>query len=75
MKNEMNKVNLWDDLTSIHLYYLTPWCFLGDFNTISGSHEHRGRVAYNRSIFLDFIGWIYQNNLVDLETIRAFFLL
>jgi hypothetical protein len=34
--------DLWCSLSNVHSQYPLPWSFIGDFNTIIGSHEHRG---------------------------------
>lgn len=45
-----------------------PWIFIGDFNAISGAHEHKGKCAPNKPQFIDFQVWHSQNSLVDLRT-------
>jgi hypothetical protein len=41
--NYLTRRILWNNLDSLQAQHALPWCFIGDFNAIIGSHEHRGR--------------------------------
>jgi hypothetical protein len=69
----LQRRNLWNVLSQIQSQHLLPWCFLGDFNTILGSHEYRGNFIPARLPMLDFQNWSDSNNLVHLHTHGAFF--
>jgi hypothetical protein len=69
----MNRRNLWNALTQVHSQYLFPWCYMGDFNTILGSHEYRGNSTPARLPMLEFQNWTDQNHLFHLPTHGAFF--
>jgi hypothetical protein len=38
----LHRRNLWSALSQIQSQHNLPWSYLGDFNTILGSHEYRG---------------------------------
>ncbi|XP_058783218.1 uncharacterized protein LOC131657884 [Vicia villosa] len=66
--------SLWCDLSLIHKNHLdVPWSFIGDFNSIFGAHEHRGRHSPNKSHMIDFKFWTDHNNLLEILTKGAFF--
>jgi hypothetical protein len=69
----LQRRNLWNALTQIHSLHMLPWCYLGDFNTILGSHEYRGNSTPARITMTDFQNWIDSNNLIHLQTHGAFF--
>ncbi|GAU40165.1 hypothetical protein TSUD_292700 [Trifolium subterraneum] len=64
---------LWSKITNIQSQNPLPWCCIGDFNTIIGSHEHRGSSTPARTPMLDFQHWSDSNNLLHLPTQGAFF--
>jgi hypothetical protein len=64
---------LWSKITNVQSQYPLPWCCIGDFNTIMGSHEHRGSSTPARTPMLDFQHWSDSNNLLHLPTQGAFF--
>jgi exonuclease III len=45
-----------------------PWCFIGDFNTILGTHEYRGAHTPSSTPMTDFLDWTDSNSLVHLPT-------
>lgn len=45
--HHINRRNLWLDISSL-LNNHVPWCIIGDFNAISGSHEHKGSHTPNK---------------------------
>ncbi|PNY16800.1 ribonuclease H, partial [Trifolium pratense] len=50
-----------------------PWCFIGDFNTILGAHEHNGAASPSRQPIEDFQTWTDSNFLIHLDTSGAFY--
>lgn len=38
------------DLSKLIVDHPFPWSYIGDFNCISGAHEHMGSLSLNRSI-------------------------
>jgi len=40
--NHLHRRMLWNKLQAIQNQYHIPWCFIGDFNSILGAHEHKG---------------------------------
>jgi hypothetical protein len=64
---------LWSALSQIQSQHMLPWSFIGDFNTIIGSHEYRGNSTPARTPMLDFQNWTDSNNLIHLQTHGAFF--
>jgi hypothetical protein len=66
--NYITRRNLWQSLTSLHSQYSLPWCLIGDFNSILGAHEHRGRVNPSRIPIQDFQSWTDVNNFIHLPT-------
>ncbi|KAK2401272.1 hypothetical protein QL285_050878 [Trifolium repens] len=69
----LRRRNLWIALSQIQSQHLLPWCFLGDFNTILGSHEYRGNSFPARLPMSEFKNWTDTNNLIHLQTHGAFF--
>ena len=45
-----------------------PWCSIGDFNDILGSHEHRGATPPATAPMNDFFDWSDSNNFHHLPT-------
>jgi len=45
-----------------------PWCAIGDFNSILGSHEHRGACQPIRAPMNEFCDWSNINNFIHLPT-------
>jgi len=66
--NYLTRRNLWDNLSHMLLNHQIPWCFLGDFNTILGAHEHRGALTPTRIPMEDFVNWSETNQLIHLPT-------
>lgn len=64
---------LWNSLNLLQSQHFMPWCFLGDFNSILGAHEHRGRTAPSRIPMEEFKLWTDSNNLIHLPTRGAEF--
>ncbi|KAK2443571.1 hypothetical protein QL285_014660 [Trifolium repens] len=69
----LRRRNLWIALSQIQSQHLLPWCFLGDFNTILGSHEYRGNSFPARLPMSEFKNWTDTNNLIHLQTHGSFF--
>jgi len=44
---------------------------MGDFNSIMGTHEHRGFHSPARASIEDFQAWTSSNNLIHLPTVGA----
>jgi len=55
---------LWETLTLIQTNHLLPWCMIGDFNTILGSHEQRSNFRPLTTPIHDFQTWTDTNNLI-----------
>ncbi|GAU46447.1 hypothetical protein TSUD_402140 [Trifolium subterraneum] len=64
---------LWTKLQTLQSQNILPWCLLGDFNTIVGSHEYRGAHVPANIPMEDFLNWSDSNHLVHLPTKGAFF--
>jgi hypothetical protein len=64
---------LWQTLTDLQHQYHNPWCFIGDFNTIMGAHEHSGNINPTRQPIDDFQHWTDSNFLIHLATSGAYF--
>lgn len=45
---------LWSKLNTLQAQYQIPWNFIGDFNTILGTHEHHGYFPQARPPMIDF---------------------
>jgi len=65
--NYIHRRQLWQSLES-HQNQTIPWCSIGDFNSILGSHEHRGAFPPARGPMNDFSDWSDNNNLFHLPT-------
>jgi hypothetical protein len=66
--NYQTRKNLWTKLNYLQSLHDLPWCFIGDFNVILGSHEHRGRTPPPRLPMEDFKQWTDTYNLIHLPT-------
>ncbi|WJX67281.1 hypothetical protein P8452_51760 [Trifolium repens] len=64
---------LWQCLSNLQQQFIHPWCFIGDFNTILGAHEHNGAAIPARNSIDDFQSWSDSNLLMHLPTTGAFF--
>ncbi|WJX67284.1 hypothetical protein P8452_51763 [Trifolium repens] len=64
---------LWQCLSNLQQQFIHPWCFIGDFNTILGAHEHNGAAILARNSIDDFQSWSDSNLLMHLPTTGAFF--
>jgi len=64
---------LWNSLTLLHNQHALPWCYIGDFNSILGAHEHRGSFSLARLPMEEFQLWTNTNNLLHLPTRGAEF--
>jgi hypothetical protein len=60
--------NPWSVLSNIQNQYNLPWSCIGDFNTVLGSHEHKGIHEPARLPMNDFQHWSDSNNLIHLHT-------
>jgi len=53
--NNLRRKLLWQTLTNLlSSHPNAPWCFIGDFNTIIGAHEHYGVLNPTRPPIADF---------------------
>jgi len=59
---------LWLNLQTLHTQINRPWCAIGDFNSILGSHEHRGATIPARAPMNEFFDWSDSNNFIHLPT-------
>jgi hypothetical protein len=66
--NYIHRRHLWQTLENIHNQHNLPWCAIGDFNTILGSHENRGSTPPARTPMLDFSEWSNNNCFFHLPT-------
>jgi hypothetical protein len=69
----INRRQLWNSLTTILNSQTIPWAFIGDFNTVLGSHEYRGSHSPARIPINDFSQWTNTNDLIHLPTRGAFY--
>lgn len=66
--NYITRRLLWTKLQHIHNQYNIPWCSIGDFNSILGSHENRGNSNPARTPMAEFFNWSDINNLFHIPT-------
>lgn len=59
---------LWSKLSSNKNGSQTPWCFIEDYNSILGSHEHMGYNNPSMTLMKEFKAWSDMNNLVEFPT-------
>jgi len=71
--SNIKRKDLWHKLSSLQSRYDAPWCLIGDFNIVLGSHEHCGSFSPARPPMIDFQSWTDINNLIHLPTRGAFF--
>jgi hypothetical protein len=71
--NYLHRRNLWSALNNLQTQHAFPWCFIGDYNVILGSHEHRGRTLPARMPMTEFQSWTDSFNLFHLPTKGAVF--
>jgi len=48
--------------------HVLPRCFIGDFNSNLGAHEHRGNFNPTRLPTEEFQSWTDSNNLIHLPS-------
>lgn len=66
--NYITRRQLWYNLQNIQNQHNIPWCSIGDFNAILGSHEHRGFTNPARLPMEEFFNWSDSNNLYHIPT-------
>jgi hypothetical protein len=66
--NYITRRLLWSKLQIIHNQHNIPWCSIGDFNSILGSHENRGNISPARIPMEEFYNWSDTNNLYHIPT-------
>jgi len=66
--NYLTRKQLWNSLNMVQSNHILPWCFIGDFNSILGAHEHRGNFRPARFPMEEFQNWTDCNNLIHLQT-------
>lgn len=59
---------LWNDLSNLQQAYPAPWCFIGDFNSVLGAHEHKGRCLPLRIPCEEFRSWSDVSRLIHIDT-------
>lgn len=64
----LNRRKFWQELNDIQLRFQQPWCFLGDFNVVLGSHEYRGKGRPLQIVNDDFRQWTDCNSLTHILT-------
>jgi hypothetical protein len=63
----LKRRKLWNSLNALQNQHTLPWCFIGDFNSILGAHEHRGGVVPARLPMEEFQKWTDDFNLIHLQ--------
>lgn len=58
---------LWQQLNDLQANFDIPWCFIGDFNSVLGSHEYRGSGSPTRISCEEFQMRTACNNLIHLQ--------
>lgn len=58
--------SLWQSLSHVHNNYNMPWSYIGDFNTICGTHEYRGNFLPAKLPMEEFLNWSDSHNLIHL---------
>ena len=71
--NYIVRRNIWNSLNLLQSQHSIPWCFIGDFNSIIGAHEHRGRLPPSRLPMEEFRNWSNTFNLLHIPTRGAKF--
>lgn len=71
--SHLKRRQLWQNLTMLQANFDIPWCYIGDFNTILGAHEHSGSFIPARVPMEDFQQWTNQNDLLHIPTRGSFF--
>lgn len=66
--SNITRKQLWLTLSNLQNLHIGPWCFIGDFNTIIGAHEHQGYSNPARPPIIDFQHWTDSNNLFHIPT-------
>jgi hypothetical protein len=66
--SNIRRKDLWSKLNMLQNQYNAPWCFIGDFNIILGTHEHYGHFSPARPPIADFQKWTDDFNLMHLPT-------
>ena len=66
--NHIIRRQLWNTLQNLWTNLNLPWCSIDDFDSILGSHEHRGSPALARTPMTDFFNWFDSNNFIHLPT-------
>jgi len=66
--NHITRRHIWLNLQTIQTNLNMPWCAIGDFNSILGSHEHRGACQPIRAPMNEFCDWSNINNFIHLPT-------
>lgn len=69
----LNRRKLWQDLNRLQQLYQNPWCFIGDYNMVLGSHEYRGSGRLLQIASDDFRVCSDQNHLTHLVIRGAFY--
>jgi hypothetical protein len=66
--SNLRRKDLWRKLELLQSQHIGPWCYIGDFNAILGSHEHSGRRNPARPPMEDFQHWTDDNDLFHIPT-------
>lgn len=59
---------LWLNLANLQQNYQGPWCYMGDFNAVLGSHEQNGNCLPLRASCDEFQAWTDCCHLTHLNT-------
>lgn len=65
--------SLWNSISQIQSQHAIPWCCIGDFNVILGTHEHKGKFSPAIALMHEFHQWSESNNFIHLHTRGAQF--
>lgn len=66
--SNIRRKELWSKLNLLLTNFVAPWCFIGDFNTILGAHEHNGSFLPARPPMQDFQTWSDTFELIHIPT-------
>lgn len=62
-----NRLELWNEISSLGISRDSAWILSGDFNEIVDNSEKRGGVTRAEKSFINFRSFITQNGLLDLK--------
>ena len=66
--NDIERLELWNELTMVRNRWASPWCAIGDFNVIRVPSERWGQSGFSPTM-VAFLDWIDNLQLVDLPLV------